>query len=120
MGSTSVLAVAFVAVVATAVTHVEARASDLAVRGSAIAAETCGRCHAVGVDDASPQKVAPPFRTFGEDHPIPMLVDALKTGIVGGHEEMPMFDLGLEGVEALVAYIDSLTGAGPKYLGDKR
>jgi mono/diheme cytochrome c family protein len=120
MGPMSASAVAFVAVLATAVTHVGVHASELAVRGSAIAAETCGKCHAVGVDDASPQKIAPPFRTFGEDHPIPMLVDALKTGIVGGHEEMPMFDLGREGVEALVAYIDSVTAPGPKYLGDKR
>ncbi len=120
MGSRFAIAVAFVAALATAVTHVETHASDPAARGAAIAAATCGRCHAVGVDDVSPQKVAPPFRTFGEDHPIPMLVEALKTGIVGGHEEMPMFDLGREGVEALVAYIDSLTGAGPKYLGGKR
>lgn len=120
MGPRSAIAVALVAALATAAIHAGTRASDLAARGAAIAAETCGRCHAVGVEDASPQRVAPPFRTLGEDYPIPMLADALKTGIVGGHEEMPMFDLGREGVEALVAYIDSLTGAGPKYLGDKR
>jgi mono/diheme cytochrome c family protein len=93
------------------------RADDLAVRGSAIAAEKCGRCHAVGVADASPHKITPPFRTLGADFPLPMLVEALRTGIVSGHEEMPQFDLGLDGVKALVAYIDSLNPNAPPYLG---
>jgi mono/diheme cytochrome c family protein len=99
---------------------VSARADDLAVRGSAIAAEKCGRCHAVGVADTSPHKITPPFRTLGADFPIPMLVEALKTGIVGGHEEMPQFDLGLDAVKALVAYIDSLNPTSPPHLGQRR
>jgi mono/diheme cytochrome c family protein len=92
-------------------------ASDLAMRGSAIAAEKCGKCHAVGVADDSPHKITPPLRDLKADYPIPMLVDALKTGVVGGHDEMPQFDLGVDEAKALVAYIDSLDPKGPQYLG---
>lgn len=94
-----------------------AQADDLALRGSAIAAEKCGRCHAVGTVDESPHRITPPLRTLGADYPIPMLVEALKTGVVGGHEEMPQFDLGLDDVKALVAYIDSLNPTAPSHLG---
>lgn len=90
--------------------------SDLAVRGSAIAAEKCGRCHAVGIADDSPHKITPPLRSLGQDYPIPMLIEALKTGVVGGHDEMPQFDLGVDEATALVAYIDSLDPTGPQYL----
>lgn len=89
------------------------------MRGSAIAAGRCGKCHAVGVADDSPHRITPPFRELAADYPIPMLSEALKTGIVGGHDEMPMFDLGIDGVTALVAYIDSLNPSGPHYLKDK-
>lgn len=92
-------------------------ASDQAIRGSAIAAEKCGRCHAVGVADDSPHTITPPLRSLAADYPIAMLVEALKSGTVGGHDEMPQFDLSLEDATALVAYIDSLNPAGPQYLG---
>lgn len=87
------------------------------MRGSAIAAEKCSQCHSVGVADASPHKITPPFRTLGADFPIPMLQEALKTGVVAGHEEMPQFDLGVEAVKALVAYIDSLNPGAAPHLG---
>lgn len=86
------------------------------MRGSAIAAYRCAKCHAVGVADDSPHRT-PPFRKLAADYPIAMLVEALKTGTIGGHDEMPQFDLGLDGAAALVAYIDSLNPAGPHYLG---
>jgi mono/diheme cytochrome c family protein len=94
-----------------------ARASDLAVQGSAIAAEKCGPCHAVGVADDSPHRITPPFRTLAADFPIAMLTEGLKSGVISGHDEMPMFDLGVDGVRALLAYIDSLDPKGPQYLG---
>lgn len=90
--------------------------AELIGRGGAIAAAHCGKCHSVGQADASPQKITPPFRTLGERYPIEMLVEAQKSGEIGGHDEMPMFNLGVDGVAALLAYIDSLTPAGPHYL----
>lgn len=97
-----------------------ALAGDLATKGSAIVAEKCSRCHAVGQSDASPIQVTPPLRELVGDFPVAMLVEALKTGVISGHDEMPMFDLGLEGVEAVVAYIDSLSPGGPHYLPERK
>ncbi len=45
-----------------------------------------------------------------------MLVDAAKTGIISGHDEMPGFDFTLEDAEALLAYIDSLAPDQPGYV----
>jgi mono/diheme cytochrome c family protein len=104
------------ALLAGATVALPADADERAVRGSAIAAEKCGKCHAVGVADESPHRITPPLRDLAQSYPVPMLVEALETGTVGGHDEMPQFDLGRDGVEALVAYIDSLDPKGPQYL----
>ncbi|MGE0701640.1 MAG: cytochrome c [Hyphomicrobiaceae bacterium] len=105
-----------VASLALIVSFSPAGAADLAMEGSAIAAARCGKCHSVGVADDSPHQITPPFRTLGERYPIDMLVEALKTGSISGHDEMPQFDLGPDGIRALVAYIDSLNPKGPHYL----
>lgn len=91
---------------------------DLA-RGQRIAAERCAKCHAVGPAGESPQKGVPPFRMLAKDFPIPMLEKTLRTGIVDGHEEMPMFELGFIDVRNLLAYIDSLDPSGPAYVPRK-
>lgn len=83
--------------------------------GHDIAVARCARCHAVEANDPSPHRT-PPFRELAADFPLPMLNEALKTGIVGGHDEMPMFDLGLKDAQALVAYIDSLSPVEKRYL----
>ncbi|HRK20111.1 MAG TPA: cytochrome c [Hyphomicrobiaceae bacterium] len=88
---------------------------DLA-RGERIAAERCAKCHAVGPAGESPQTGVPPFRMLAQDFPIPMLEKTLRTGIVDGHEEMPMFELGFIDVRNLLAYIDSLDPSGPAYV----
>lgn len=94
-----------------------ARAADPKVveLGHDIAVARCARCHAVEANDPSPHRT-PPLRDLHMDYPLPMLSEALKTGVVGGHDEMPMFDLGLKDAQALVAYIDSLSPAGKRYL----
>ena len=94
-----------------------ARAADPKVveLGHDIAVARCARCHAVEANDPSPHRT-PPLRDLHMDYPLPMLSEALKTGIVGGHDEMPMFDLGFKEAQALVAYIDSLSPAERRYL----
>lgn len=94
-----------------------ARAADPKVveLGHDIAVARCARCHAVEANDPSPHRT-PPLRELHVDYPLAMLSEALKTGVVGGHDEMPMFDLGLKDAQALVAYIDSLSPAGKRYL----
>lgn len=88
-------------------------------RGELLAAQKCAKCHAVGAAGESPQRGVPPFRTLVSLYPIPMLQQTLRTGVVDGHEEMPMFDLGFIDVRNLLAYIDSLNPSGPKYVERK-
>lgn len=83
--------------------------------GHDIAVARCARCHSVTATDASPHRT-PPFRELAADYPVAMLTDALKTGVIGGHDEMPMFDLGSSEARALIAYIDSLSPPGKRYL----
>ncbi|MFV0298340.1 MAG: c-type cytochrome [Hyphomicrobiaceae bacterium] len=91
-------------------------AEDLVARGAAIAAAKCYKCHAVGPAGPSPDGKTVPLRDLGGPYPSKMLVDGLKSGTLSGHEEMPQFDLGVDGVRAIAAYIDSLNPKGPHYL----
>ncbi len=104
----------------TTTTPTHAADADRILRGSALAANHCGQCHAVGLSDLSPHKITPPLRALVERFPVDMLLEAQKTGIVGGHDEMPMFQIGPEGMAALLAYIDSLNPTGPYYLQDRK
>jgi hypothetical protein len=46
-----------------------------------------------------------------------MLTDALKTGVIEGHDEMPMFELNGDDMVALLSYIDALAPPGsPRYV----
>jgi mono/diheme cytochrome c family protein len=87
----------------------------LIAEGEDLAKTQCGQCHAVGLFDESPHPITPPFRDLHQDFPIPMLVDALATGVVSGHDEMPMFEFTREEAGALLAYIDSLHPDKPSY-----
>jgi mono/diheme cytochrome c family protein len=85
-------------------------------RGRDLAAK-CARCHAIGTADESPHRITPPFRDLGKRYPITMLVDAARTGVIDGHDEMPMFELGPDDTRALLAYIDSLNPGVAGYAG---
>jgi hypothetical protein len=45
-----------------------------------------------------------------------MLIDAQKTGIISGHDEMPMFELSRADMRALLAYIDSFAPEALRYV----
>jgi len=45
-----------------------------------------------------------------------MLVDAQASGVISGHDEMPMFELSREDLNALLAYIDSFAPVGMRYV----
>ena len=85
-------------------------------RGEEIAAQRCGVCHATDAKSASPRRITPPFRELRQRFPIDMLVEAVSTGFVSGHDEMPMFQFSLEDARALVGYIDSMSPATARYL----
>lgn len=85
-------------------------------RGRLIAEQLCGRCHATAESGASPHKITPPFRELPERFPVEMLVEALKSGEISGHDEMPMFVLDAQDLQALFAHIDSFAAPGSRYL----
>lgn len=84
-------------------------------RGRTIAEGRCGPCHATGLDDESPHRITPPLRVLHERYPIEMLQRAAETGVVDGHDEMPMFRFSMPDTQALLAYIDSLAPDKPGY-----
>jgi tetratricopeptide (TPR) repeat protein len=81
--------------------------------GKALAEQNCKGCHAVGMQGESPNKKAPEFRTLHERHPSLALREPLTRGIAAPHDEMPRFALSGAQIDALVAYINSLS-ARPK------
>lgn len=95
----------------------KAEVEVLLERGLAIAAENCSACHAIGLDDESPTRANEntAFRQLHERYPIAMLVEAAKTGLISGHDEMPEFHFERKDAEALLAYIDSLAPDKPGY-----
>lgn len=69
----------------------------------------CGHCHAVGTTGASPNRLAPAFRSFGDaklydDDFAQRLQDGLSTI----HPEMPTFRFDRADAEAAVNYIKAI------------
>jgi cytochrome c len=93
-----------------------AQTSSVVEKGRAIAARKCAPCHAIGRDDERPHAIVTPFRELHTRYPIEMLIDALKTGVISGHDEMPMFELSREDMRALLAYIDSFAPGSRRYV----
>lgn len=84
--------------------------------GALIANGRCGRCHATGAKDESPQRGVIPFRRLHERYPVDMLADAVRTGVIAGHDEMPMFEMTPDEVRALLMHIDALAPDKPGYI----
>jgi tetratricopeptide (TPR) repeat protein len=80
----------------------------LATEGKDIAERICAFCHAIGPTGHSPNAKAPPFRTLAERHPELSLREPLSRGIAAPHEAMPKFEMTVEEVDSLIAYINSL------------
>ena len=80
-------------------------------KGEVLVRENCSRCHAVGLEGASPNAEAPPFRTLSSSYPVSDLAESLAEGIVSGHPEMPIFVFKPHDVEAIIAYLESIQDA---------
>lgn len=77
--------------------------------GQQLAERLCARCHAVGTSGQSPHPSAPPFRTFASQWPVGSIAEALAEGISVGHPDMPPFELRPAEIDALIAYLETLT-----------
>ena len=72
----------------------------------------CARCHAVGLTDDSHMPEAPAFRTLHNRYPLDSLSEAFAEGIVTGHPAMPEFELSIDTINDMLAYMKGLAGSG--------
>jgi mono/diheme cytochrome c family protein len=77
-------------------------------QGRALIEANCARCHAIGLEGASPFSPAPPFRTLGRRYPLADLEEALAEGIVTAHPAMPEFTFEPDQIAAIIAYMQSI------------
>jgi cytochrome c len=82
------------------------KASD--ERGRVFAETNCARCHAIGTSGDSPDAKAPPFRMLHNRYPVEDLEEALAEGIRTAHPEMPQFEMDLDQIKDLIAYLKFL------------
>ena len=86
----------------------QANAAAEEAQGEALAKQYCIRCHATGKTDESNHPSVRPLREIAAAGPMPMLEAARKTGSIAGHDEMPEFDMELDQINALIAYLKSI------------
>jgi tetratricopeptide (TPR) repeat protein len=87
-----------------------ARESDRRVReGRDLAEKYCSNCHAVGVRGRSTNGKAPEFRNLTGRHTLLALREPITRGIAAPHDEMPRYAISDAQVDAIVAYINSLS-----------
>lgn len=78
-------------------------------RGQAIVESKCASCHATGRTGASPNERAPPLRTLQTRYPLEFLAEALAEGLTVGHSGMPEFKFQPGEIDAILAYIASVS-----------
>jgi mono/diheme cytochrome c family protein len=78
--------------------------------GRAIAEAQCAACHAVGPYGESPNAAAPTFRTLLSRYRADVLQEELISGIRVAHP-MPEFQFNPQGVDELIAYLESIQEA---------
>jgi tetratricopeptide (TPR) repeat protein len=84
--------------------------TDQRVRqGKALAEKICSSCHAVGDNGVSPNKNATEFRNYYRRHPLFTLRQPITRAIRETHNQMPKFMYSDEEIDAIVAYINSLS-----------
>lgn len=79
----------------------------LAADGREIAQSQCASCHAIGSTGESPNPTAPRFDSLLERYRADVLEEELIEGVRVAHP-MPEFQLNPQGVDALVAYLQSI------------
>lgn len=81
-------------------------------KGKAFVESNCARCHAIGLNDDSHMPEAPAFRSLHNRYPVDSLAEAFAEGIVTGHPAMPEFELSIDTINDMLAYMKSLSGPG--------
>jgi len=78
-------------------------------QGKEMLQKLCARCHSVGRTGASPNKLAPPFRTFSETKLYDSdFLQRLQDGYSSIHPFMPTFRFNREDAEEVLNYMKSI------------
>jgi mono/diheme cytochrome c family protein len=86
-----------------------AGAEDAQQRGKALLETLCAQCHALGKTGNSPNALAPPFRTFGDDKLYDNdFAQRLQEGLSSIHPAMPTFHFSRDDAQAAVNYLRSI------------
>jgi len=109
MRTPTLLSAALVIAASFSVGAMASEREEAVTRGKTLMQANCARCHAIGAEDASTHKEAPPFRVVVTKYPPENLAEALAEGISSGHPDMPEFVFEPDDVEAIIAYLSSLT-----------
>jgi cytochrome c len=73
--------------------------------GGRLAKENCAGCHSVGLDEASTNPAAPPFRDLGTRFPVETIDEMLLAKVRPKHPDMPAFNLTPKQAGDLAAYV---------------
>lgn len=76
--------------------------------GLSIVTSNCASCHNIGTSGDSPRVDAPPLRTVLANYNAESLADDFREHIHVGHPDMPDFDFGPKGTDAVIAYLSSI------------
>jgi mono/diheme cytochrome c family protein len=86
-----------------------AHAMDDQQHGKELLQKLCARCHAVGRTGASPNRLAPPFRSFSETKLYDSdFMQRLQEGYSSIHRFMPTFHFNRDDAQAVVNYMKSI------------
>jgi mono/diheme cytochrome c family protein len=77
-------------------------------QGERLAERNCSVCHAIGLQGASPNASAPPFRDIHKRFSLDDLEVGMLSDLLSGHPAMPQFRLHPDEVRDLLMYIKSL------------
>lgn len=79
---------------------------DELLHGEALVKENCASCHATGLKGDSPNKDAPPFRTFSSYRNVTLIGWELMNKDWGEHRQMPQFEMTSEQARDILAWIE--------------
>lgn len=92
----------------TAGERADAADATLIEDGRDIVEAQCTSCHAIGAAEDSPRTDAPPLKTVLADYDPDALAEDFREGIHVGHPDMPDFEFGPIGTDAVLAYLISI------------
>ena len=83
--------------------------------GKALLEAHCAKCHSIAATGESPLAKAPPLRQVYLKYPIEQLEEGFAEGMGSRHRDMPQIQFSEDQVEAILAYLGSITGVDPRF-----